>query len=1240
VSHNKSSLIEFYQARFNSDPYTLLDFCSSDVAATAAEVQVDWHAISSDVQLNDQKLRGKIKTLKKGYNGKVAVYGSIKRTAGGIEYPHINFTTQKDGGYTATFDGFKALLEIYQQEGGQRIDSARQNAWAEQQAKKRRDRQDRLAALEAKEKKARELRYNEHLAYQDVFIRQENRQLPRNAVQYLGAEDGTAPYFQLKQIADIVATGAIELKRMRDWSGDFTAIALHDIHGEYKGLQRLYEKFKKYTVAVDDHQFDGAHCIIGDLESSDKAYATEGFATGATVFLATSIPVIVAMNADNLKKVLRDYSRYRPELQITNAADNDAFKIKVGNKGLMTAIELHKDFGIRSVYPLFDELDISKKPTDFNDLHCIAGLDEVKKQIKARKNRLVAHPHYFEYCLQRLSFSGHDNANDEALKAVGAGMMLSPIKYSTEQVYRYVQNSLPAGVSISEFKVRGRINWLAKGKLHRARTLRSFSDQALSQPNVNYIRLQGEETEHGNVRIPSAVVDLVEGLQGCIIIRSPMGSGKTDLLIQPIMHRAPKAAYIAHRVSLIGDASNRLNISNYQDTMASEMPFVSHLACCVNSIINPKFSNADGLNWFQTVDTLCIDEASQVMRHTTNGPVDNPVLVMDGLVQAMRASRRVLLCDADANDGLIDLCEMARPGEPIHIIEVTGTCKHISVLHTDINSAFAEVISLAKADKTVLVANDSAKDGKKMVEVLKQQKPDIRVMHVHKDSKADANVEAFLNDPNGECTKYDVIIYSPAISSGVSITVPHFSNHVSIFHGVVPPTDAVQMMRRDRTARQYVMGIGINNTQRDIDREAIYRGLVAADELTVDFEETSTEIILRRKKTIYDEVRLASIAEENRSRNDFANNLLLILIADRYVVDALCADDDAIAAAKQMKKWGKGIIEMKRIEMIMSQPTPDDDVYNRLSRSELRSEAEAAQIDRYHMETQLCVAEITPEVIAFYDDRGIKKVAAMELLQSSDAEAVAYDMAQIKNKVVLTRHNYKRATRNLYVKLFQQLGINPMTGEGKFTHKAARVAMSDILKDRASIELYNALKIGAYVNPSAMPKDPTTFIKNILERFGLVIHKWKSSGHNMLMIEPGSWAHMMRYVQLRKSNGISSLQFHDKDAPAALRRETGLDAQPIPPEAFEAELCGDGDTFQISHICTDEKYPYVRDRVIRIVHEFISGTEIPPEFAQAQLSVQDILDIDRQLIGKAELVQLLRSRYRERQLRLKVNQKL
>lgn len=1206
----------FYQERFNSDPYALLDYCGPEVADKAAQVQIDWSTIAGNVQLNDAKYRGKIGTLKKGYRGKVAVYGSIKRTAGGIEYPHLNFTSKKDGGYTETFDGYKALLEIYEREKGVQLDPGKQQAWKQEQERKRRAREARLAAIEAQEKKRREQRLREHLAYQDAFIGQTAISLPRDTVRFLFPEDGSFDYLQRKEISEVA--NVVSLKRMQDKHGEFVAVQVHDVHGNYLGLQRLYDRFKKFTVAVDDHQFDGAHCIIGSLDDAEQAYVCEGFATGASIFLAKGVPVIVAMNADNLKKVVKEYKRVMPDLQLLNAVDNDAWKPHVGNKGMLTALELHKDYNVRGVFPRFDDLDASQlktNPTDWNDLHCLAGLKEVQKQLKARANKLKAEKHYFEYCLQRLQFTGDKNATDAALKAVGAGMMLSPIVYSSDEVYRWVMNSIPQGCKVNDFKIRGRIMWLAKGKLNNAKRLRSFSTHTLEKPHVNHIKLEGVKASHGNVELPESIIDLVNNLQGCIIVRSPMGSGKTERLIQPIMHQENKAAYIAHRISLIGDASNRLGISNYQETMAVEMPYTSHLACCVNSIINPKFQNSDGLSWFETVDTLCVDEASQVLRHTANGPVDNPVRVMDGLVAAMRSSRRVVMCDADANDNVVELCEMARPGEPIHIIEVDGRCDHINMLHTDIDSAFGEVVKAVRAGNKVLVADDSAQDGKKMVEVLLAKHPELKVLHVHKDSKSDSAVEAFLEKPNIECSKYDVVIYSPAISSGVSITRKHFDTHVAIFHGVVPPTDAVQMMRRDRTARQYILGIGINNTQRETDREAIYRGLVAADEFTVDYEETDEEIILRRRKTIFDEVRLGTIADENRARNDFANNLLLILVGDGYRVSRMSKDMDDVNAAKRMKEFGRDIVEQKRLDMVMSQETPDEETFHKLSRSEVRSVEESAQVDRYQMENQLCVEEVTPEVIGFYDDRGIKKVAAMELLQSKEEDAIAYDRAQIKNKVVITRHNYKRATRHQLVTVFDMLGLDRMTGEGEFTHRECRAVMNELLKDKKGIELYNSLKIGAYVNPRALPKDPTTFVKNIMAKLGLVLHKRKTGGRNKLYVAPASWQAIMEYVELRAAKGVSSLQFVEKDTPAPVSadKRPSLETTEKQPEAAPQAASECGDTFADKVIYTVEKYPYEveldKDLITRTISEALTGTSATQEQALSWLSREDFEDI-------------------------------
>lgn len=1210
------SLKDFFADRFNSDPYALLDWFNPEISNIASEAFVDWNSIASSIQLNDKKHRGKIGMLPGGQKGKVAVFGQVKESLNGIEFPHINFTSKQNGGYTVTFDGYQALKDLYERDGALHVTNKKTD-WQKAQEVKRAERQARAAASEAKANKERERRQHEHNAYELAFKRETKATFPRfkqgrlieSAVEFLDVEDGSFEYLEKKLISEIA--GAITLKRMKDEDGEFVALELTDIDGNYKGLQRLYKNFKKYTVAVEDGQFDGAHCVIGSLDPSGKAFGVEGFATGATVFMATEKPVIVAMNADNLKKTYKQYARVFPDLAIVNAADNDAWKPVAGNKGLMTAIEVHKEFNIRSTYPRWENMPqevLDTKPTDWNDLHVIGGLKSVSNMIKSNDSRLKSESKYFDYCLQRLAYVGHQTATEEALRAVAAGMMLFPIVHNRKEIVELILNALPKGCPCDLYKIKSRMVWLARGKAHRARELRSFTLKELNKAHINYMRMKAMMGQHGNMILPAEIVDMIRGLEGMVIVRAPMGYGKTEHLIKPLLEESERGAYIAHRVSLIGDASQRLGIANYQELLAYEVPYVDHIACCVNSIVNPKFQNADGLSWFETIDTLCIDEASQVARHITGGPVDNPTKVMDRLISAMRTSKRVVLCDADANDSLIQLCEMARPGEKIHVIEVEGTCDDIEVLHTDVNTAFNRAVDMAADGKKLLVADDGAKDGEKLVISMLEKNPALKILQVSKEQKTNFEVDQFLSNPNKYCVDYDVVIYSPAISSGVSITAPHFDAHVSIFHAMVTPSDAIQMMRRDRTAKKYILGIGINTTQRETDREAIFRGLMSADEFaSADFIETEEEISFRHKKTIFDEMYLTCQANENMARNDFANNLLLMLGIDGYIVKRLDANSLEKTMGQERKKSAGEVVNKRRINMVLSQETPSDELYQRLSRSDERSVEESAQIDRHNMENQLCVDQIDEDVIKFYDDQGIKKVLRLELVKSTDEQASAYDHMQFKNKVVMTRHSYKRATRALTLNVFDGLGVNIETGEGSFNVQQCKEVMRELLRDKASIEMYNALKIGAYVNPKSLPKDPTTFVKNILSKVGLEVRKRKTRGKNVFSISEESWARVSYFLAKRAQKGVHGLKF---ELPSDIVLENSKNhPQAAPAAALQGGILAQGG------IESDVNYPSDKKpdaaKIKQIVTEAITDTSITFEMAMGWLGKTDLEDIER-----------------------------
>ena len=114
-------------------------------------------------------------------------------------------------------------------------------------------------------------------------------------------------------------------------------------------------------------------------QNSNVVVICEGFATGASIAEATKYKVIVAFDAGNLLPVARQFaSNAKLDARIIIAADNDAWGEV--NTGVNKANEAAQAINALVATPNFAGLDVSNQPTDFNDLHQLAGLAEVKRQ--------------------------------------------------------------------------------------------------------------------------------------------------------------------------------------------------------------------------------------------------------------------------------------------------------------------------------------------------------------------------------------------------------------------------------------------------------------------------------------------------------------------------------------------------------------------------------------------------------------------------------------------------------------------------------------------------------------------------------------------------------------------------------------------------------------------------------------------------------------------------------------------
>lgn len=148
-------------------------------------------------------------------------------------------------------------------------------------------------------------------------------------------------------------------------------IPLYQAEGELCGAQLIdpqgAKKFIPGTKAV------GAFFKIPGSNSSTIAVC-EGFATATTIRRATDFDTLTAFNCGNLGAVVDKIARLYPGRQIIVCGDDDSHT--QGNPG-KTKAQLT---GRNCVFPYFKD---GFGGTDWNDLLCLEGLDEVKRQIES-----------------------------------------------------------------------------------------------------------------------------------------------------------------------------------------------------------------------------------------------------------------------------------------------------------------------------------------------------------------------------------------------------------------------------------------------------------------------------------------------------------------------------------------------------------------------------------------------------------------------------------------------------------------------------------------------------------------------------------------------------------------------------------------------------------------------------------------------------------------------------------------
>jgi putative DNA primase/helicase len=195
--------------------------------------------------------------------------------------------------------------------------------------------------------------------------------------------DGSHPYLRQK--------GVKPFGDLREWN-NFLIVPLRNACNELQTIQLIApaprfgeDREKRDKCFLKGGRIIGGFFVLGSSQAECPLIICEGYATGASIHEAMGYEVVCAMNCGNLKTVAKAQRMKWRDRAMLIAADNDRWTD--GNPGVRKAVEAARVAHAHVAIPYFR--NPADHPTDFNDLHALEGLTEVRRQLDCAIRRMV-----------------------------------------------------------------------------------------------------------------------------------------------------------------------------------------------------------------------------------------------------------------------------------------------------------------------------------------------------------------------------------------------------------------------------------------------------------------------------------------------------------------------------------------------------------------------------------------------------------------------------------------------------------------------------------------------------------------------------------------------------------------------------------------------------------------------------------------------------------------------------------
>jgi len=289
-----------------------------------------------------------------------------------------------------------------------------------------------------------------------------------------------------------------------------------------------------------------------------------------------------------------------------------------------------------------------------------------------------------------------------------------------------------------------------------------------------------------------------------VALSAPMGSGKTEAIaaaLAPLLAVGVRVVLISHRRSLCAALADRLGLPWGEDAAPDSDLRQQGVALCVDSLCPGSGLRISPGDWRGCV--VVVDEVCAVLAHALNGTgtaiATRRPAVLETLAALLAGASQVIAADAQLSEPVLQALEAATGADALLIAsEHRPATGRRLVMHPTRDSWRAELVAQLQARRRLWIATTAAKPGaanaaQNLGLLTLQHWPTARVLVVDADTVADENHDAarLAGDPDGIAAAYDVVIASPAVAAGLSVTLRGWFDAVMVAAGGTTDPDAV-----------------------------------------------------------------------------------------------------------------------------------------------------------------------------------------------------------------------------------------------------------------------------------------------------------------------------------------------------------------------------------------------------------------------------------------------------------------